>query len=185
MPRTAQLSKTERAQRLIPIFQHYGYDGATLNKLASATELSKASLYHHYPKGKEDMARHALAYMGSLLQKHVLAPLSGPDPEQAIQNSLSGVLNYYNGDTPICLMNSLMLGNGKTLFGKAIRETVKVWAKLLSQNIAKTGIPVIEAQEISSQTIEAIQGSLILCRIHETDTHLHDCIQNARKNILG
>ncbi|MDH3644464.1 MAG: TetR/AcrR family transcriptional regulator, partial [Gammaproteobacteria bacterium] len=35
--------------QLVTVFKKRGYEGATLNQLADATGLSKASLYHHFP----------------------------------------------------------------------------------------------------------------------------------------
>jgi len=188
MPRTAQLSKSERARRLVPIFQNYGYEGATLNKLAKATELSKASLYHHYPKGKEDMAHHALAFMGQRLQKHILAPLNDKrkSPEDAIRGSLSGVLDYYNDAVPICLMNSMMLGEGKTLFGPQIKQTVDIWADMLQANLLRLQYSNKEAAELSKSIIKSIQGALIFCRIEASPTplkHYIDQIETVIKRI--
>jgi AcrR family transcriptional regulator len=183
MPRHAQLSKNELAQRLVPIFQQYGYDGATLKKLSEATNLSKASLYHHYPNGKEDMAKHALAYTGNRLQKYVLTPLSGSAPKAAIIESLNGTLEFYNDDTPICLMNSLMLGEGNNLFGKDIKQAVNVWAAALAQNLSKLKMSDKTSQTLARETIEAIQGSLILCRLERNTEPLHACIDKLKRNL--
>ena len=47
------MSKEQIIPQLIPIFRHYGYEGATVSRLSEATELKKASLYHHFQGGKE------------------------------------------------------------------------------------------------------------------------------------
>ena len=184
MPRHAQLSKNELAQRLIPIFQKYGYDGATLKKLSQASTLSKASLYHHYPNGKEDMAKHALAYTGNRLQQHILTPLNGPIPEQAINNSLMGILEFYNDDIPICLMNSLILGEGNALFAKDIKQAVKIWINALAKNINALGAHNNEAEILARETIGAVQGSLILCRLEGNAGPLNACVQKLKSRLI-
>ncbi len=184
MPRHAQLSKKELAQHLIPIFQQFGYDGTTLNKLSEVTSLSKASLYHHYPNGKADMAKHALAYTGNRLQKHILSPLKGPDPLAAITQSIDGLLKFYNNDIPICLMNSLMLGEGKILFGDDIRRTVNIWTELLASNLHILGLTPIAAKASAVSAIEAIQGALIFCRIQNSAAPLNICVEKLKTNLI-
>lgn len=41
---------------LFQLFRESGYDGVSLAQIAVATGLGKASLYHHFPGGKVEMA---------------------------------------------------------------------------------------------------------------------------------
>ena len=50
------MTREEAIAQLSKVFRQYGYEGATLARLSAATGLRKASLYHHFPKGKEKMA---------------------------------------------------------------------------------------------------------------------------------
>lgn len=55
----AALDEKEKAQivgRLFIVFRDHGYEGASLADLSRATKLGKSSLYHHFPRGKEQMA---------------------------------------------------------------------------------------------------------------------------------
>ena len=63
MARTVGRSRTSRAdviQALIDVFRRCGYDGATLSSISEATGLGRASLYHHFPGGKQEMAAVAI-----------------------------------------------------------------------------------------------------------------------------
>ncbi len=48
--------KLELISILDEVFRRRGYDGATLSVLSRACGLGKASLYHHFPGGKDEMA---------------------------------------------------------------------------------------------------------------------------------
>ncbi len=48
--------KNETIAQLLNVFQKYGYEGATLTRLSEATGFGRASLYHHFAKGKEEIA---------------------------------------------------------------------------------------------------------------------------------
>ncbi|MEP1982729.1 MAG: helix-turn-helix domain-containing protein, partial [Maribacter dokdonensis] len=41
---------------LTKVFRSRGYEGASLKELSEATGLKKASLYHRFPNGKQEMA---------------------------------------------------------------------------------------------------------------------------------
>ena len=47
-------------ERLTSVFRIYGYEGASLSRIAEATGLQRASLYHRFPGGKEEMAEAVL-----------------------------------------------------------------------------------------------------------------------------
>jgi TetR/AcrR family transcriptional repressor of lmrAB and yxaGH operons len=176
VPRIARYSKTAMAERLVTVFKTYGYEGASLSLLADAVELSKASLYHHYPKGKEQIAAHALAYSGARLQRYVLAPLTGDgDGRTRLRQSLDGVASYYDGDMPVCLMNSLLLGEGRLLFGEQIKGAVSAWRRELARAANDAGIA--QATQWAEQAIERIQGALILCRVEGRRAPLDQCLE--------
>jgi AcrR family transcriptional regulator len=164
------------AERLVTVFKTYGYEGASLSLLADAVELSKASLYHHYPDGKEQIAAHALAYSGARLQRFVLAPLAGNENgRERLLQSLDGVAVYYDGDVPVCLMNSLLLGEGRLLFCEQIRGAVTAWRRELAR--AATDAGIAQGMLWGEQAIERIQGALILCRVEGRRAPLEQCLE--------
>lgn len=178
MPRVAKLSKSEIADVLTRVFVEYGYAGASLAMLSSVSGLSKASLYHHFPRGKEDMAAFVLGRSGMRFQKHILAPLqSTVVPSERLAQSFAGVEIYYNGDAPTCLMNSLMLGDGFPLFGEQVRKTVDVWRQGLSAGYKALNRAEMEADVWAAGVVGGIQGALILCRLQQSREPLELCMQ--------
>ena len=61
---------------LMRLFRQYGYDGATLSKISQATGLGKASLYHHFPGGKDQMVEVVLDYLECWLDQNVVQTLN-------------------------------------------------------------------------------------------------------------
>ena len=183
MPRIAKQSKNEIADVLAAVFEKHGYAGASLAMLAEVSGLSKASLYHHFPRGKEDMAAHILGRAGSRLQKHVLAPLqqNGP-PRGRLLKSFEGVAQYYGGDIPVCLMNSLMLGEGFELYGQQVAEVVGIWRKALE--VAHSEMTGGQDSEVwATSVIERIQGALILCKLQQSRLPFETCLSSLERQI--
>lgn len=183
MPRTARLPRNEIIARLFRVFQLCGYEGASLKMLADAAELSKASLYHYFPDGKEQMAEAVLARAGADLQKHVFLPLQQKDVQNALIGSLEGVLQYYRGDIPICLMNGLTMGAGSDLFGKEISDAVEAWRRAYENSYFMITGDAEEAAAWSSYAIERIQGALIVSRVQGSRQSLEACIAEMKGDI--
>ena len=55
------MDKPTLIRSLLNIFREYGYEGASLSKISERTGLGKASLYHHFPNGKQQMAQEVLS----------------------------------------------------------------------------------------------------------------------------
>ena len=54
--RPQKVQDIEIMTSLVKTFRSRGYEGSSLAELAKSTGLKKASLYHRFPKGKEEMA---------------------------------------------------------------------------------------------------------------------------------
>lgn len=178
MPRIAKQSKSEIADVLSTVFETHGYAGASLAMLAEVSGLSKASLYHHFPRGKEDMAAHILGRAGARLQKHVLAPLQqSGTPCGRLQSSFQGVALYYDHEVPVCLMNSLMLGEGFELFGRQVVEAMSIWRKAL-ESVHSEMASGADSKVWATSVIERIQGALILCKLEQSRLPLEACLSS-------
>ena len=184
MARPATFSKTQLLAKLTAVFRRSGYDGASMADLSKATGLSKASLYHHFPGGKADMAAKVMAEEGKRLQKLVLAPLGKlDDPVSALDNSLQGVAVFYGGNVPQCLMNSILLGTGEAIFRAEISTAVTVWMKLLAGAYEAAGASSGEATAWAAYALERIQGALIICRVVANRAALEECLAELRGDV--
>jgi AcrR family transcriptional regulator len=78
MPRPRSIEEDDLIGRLARVFREVGFEGASLSILAQATGLQRASLYHRFPGGKQQMAEEVLTTTGAWLEAKVLQVLSGP-----------------------------------------------------------------------------------------------------------
>ena len=186
MARIAKLTKPELAEKLTAVFENSGYEGASLKSLAEAAELSKASLYHHFSGGKAEMAETVLARAGMRLQKHILDPLAARGAgKDRLLNSLEGVAVYYGGTVPVCLMNSLLLGEGRPLFGRGIGQAVTVWQKGLEVALVSAGESHHEATAWAAYAVERIQGALVMCRVQQSRNPLEVCLSELTADVAA
>ncbi len=71
----ALLSREDLLDRLLLVFRDRGFEGATIAEIARATGLGKASLYHHFPGGKVEMAETLVREVCAHLDREVFAVL--------------------------------------------------------------------------------------------------------------
>lgn len=157
MPREAYIPS------LHSLFRQYGYDGATLTKIAQVTGLGKASLYHHFPGGKDDMATAVLDYTERWLQEHILSLLAGEgSPEERLAQMCQQINDLYAAGTQPCLLAILHSGTGRDLFHERVRVILEVWIEAIAAVLVEIGLDAHLARQSSEDTLLAIQGALML-----------------------
>ncbi len=114
---------------LLRLFRQYGYDGATLSKISIATGLGKASLYHHFPGGKDEMVEAMLDYLECWLEQNILQTLNSPDePLFRLQHMCDRVNEAYEGGKQPCLFAISCSPAQKFTFLPAVRSLSLVYA---------------------------------------------------------
>jgi len=157
------MSKTKYVPTLITLFRQYGYDGTTLSKISEATGLGKASLYHHFPGGTDEMLITVLDYLQKIMQEEVLPTLEGEgnalNKFQMMGDRLVEV--YDNGKNP-CLFAILLMGSARDVFHDRAKNIFQVWIDAMTKVLEETGLDRKLATEKAQDIAIAIQGALIL-----------------------
>ncbi len=165
------MAKDEAIALLGEVFRRYGYEGATLARLSEATGLGRASLYHHFPQGKEGMAAAVMERIYGLLQEQMLAPLLGDgSPESRIKAMCASLTNFYHGGENSCFLEVLSLGEAKDILREPIKRTAKAWLDALSQVLTEVGCNEQTARQRAEDALIQIEGALVLARCLEDTT---------------
>lgn len=159
------MSKDNVIPQLLRVFRQYGYEGATLARLSESTGLGKASLYHHFPKGKEEMARAVLDYLNQALQDQLLAPLhSDRPPLDRLLCMSQNIDAFYHHGEQACLLALLSTGEAQDLFQKQVEQALNQWIESLAQVAIEAGIEPTVARQKAEDAVLQIQGALVLAR---------------------
>src|SRR5258708_38282466 len=101
--RPAKVSDKELFARLTEVFRRKGYDGASYADLTEATGLVKASLYHRFPGGKEEMVDAILSEVDRQFVEYVLAPALGEgDPKERARRMGRRLREFYDSGRSWC-----------------------------------------------------------------------------------
>ena len=99
-----KVTREEVISRLLAVFRLHGYEGASMAMIAEKVGLQKASLYHLFPGGKEEMANAVLSSIGEFLEEKLLSPLrSGGTPHERLAAMIEKVRTIKEANAPAYL----------------------------------------------------------------------------------
>ena len=159
------IDKYEIVRKLVPVFRHYGYEGATLSRISKATDLGRASLYHHFPEGKQGMAQAVLSYLNDYFEATILKPLrSDKEPIERLKAMSESLNQFYNHGQDSCILSTFSLGESQDLFHTQVQQALKTWVEHLTQVLIEAGLSKRQARQRAEDAVIQIQGALVLTR---------------------
>lgn len=162
----AALDPKEKAaivDRLFVVFQDHGYEGTSIADLSRATGLGKSSLYHHFPRGKEEMAEAVLQKGKAFMQSAIAdVALSSESLKGRIRKIIAALEQLYaNGRNP-CVLGRLAVSDIGPAGHQLAKEIFGIWTDAVAHLARESGLSQIRARHFAEDWIARVQGSLIL-----------------------
>ena len=133
-------SRDRLLESLGDVFEAHGYDGATLSLLSAATGLGKASLYHHFPGGKADMAATLLRDRVARLERLAFSRLQGSLPAAVrLAEFIDGFREYVEDGQRTCLLMAFREGTAGALHGETLASQYADWQSRLATTFEESG----------------------------------------------
>jgi TetR/AcrR family transcriptional regulator, lmrAB and yxaGH operons repressor len=148
---------------LLQLFRHHGYDGATLAKISQATGLGKASLYHHFPGGKDEMVETLLDRLSQGLDQIIARSLHQPGAAlHRLQQMCAAISQVYGDGEQPCLLATLLLGSARDVFHEPVKALLVTWIEAIAAVLVEAGLEPVLARQRGEAAVITIQGALIL-----------------------
>ncbi|SDD41194.1 TetR/AcrR family transcriptional regulator [Paraburkholderia lycopersici] len=159
----AQATKDEIVDRLFTVFRDRGFEGASLADLSRATGLGKSSLYHHFPEGKEQMAKAVLERATAMIDSDILGAAQATGSLKARIRRIVTTLDrmYAGGSTP-CVLGQL---SGASIGADARQNLVLAlthWIGAIEALARESGMSPVKARHFGEDWVARLQGALIL-----------------------
>lgn len=186
MARHKQVDNETLIRKLTQVFRDYGYEGASLTNLSKATGLKKASLYHRFPGGKEEMALEVLNRAGNWVGENIVSPLkSNIKPENKIKIMVKKLDEFYSGGNDSCLLNMLASPEiAKGPFTTHIKEAFQLWIATLTDVLIESGIDSKESRVRAENAIAMLQGTLVISRGMNDPKPFKNFLKSLPKSLL-
>lgn len=152
-----------------------GVNATSLSDVLAESGAPRGSIYHHFPKGKEQLAGDAIHWTSERVLAHQRACRA---------TTPAGVLDCFidmwrqvvvaSGGTAGCVVAGVAIdtpADDRAMID-VVRATFRSWVDLLSDQFAAAGVPARRASRIALTTVAGMEGALILCRAEGTSAPL-------------
>ncbi len=152
------------------LFRRRGYAATGVNEIAELSGAPKGSLYHYFPRGKDEIGEAAVhfaaARVTATLEELFRTTSSAPALIRAYCTRLAGWMakSGFRDGCPIAttLLEAAPQSEGVTDAG---REAFAQWSRVIARALARDGFAKGEAEQFALLAIAAIEGALILARV--------------------
>ena len=162
-----KITEQELMLALTSLFREQGFEGATLSMISKATGLKRASLYHRFPGGKQDIALAVTDFTESEFKK-VLAPLrEAGNVKSRIRKVARNLGEYYDDGMRSCLVESLSVGkqaDGRDVIAERIAEIMEAFISSFEQIARESGASTKAARLRAEDAVVRFEGSLVVAR---------------------
>jgi TetR/AcrR family transcriptional regulator, lmrAB and yxaGH operons repressor len=161
--------RSGQKQRLVAAlsdtFRAHGYGGTSVAALARAAGLSKASLYHHFPGGKEAMAAAVLEAAEAWFEAEMLGPLAGDGPlVERLDAMLAAVEEHHGGGCEPGIFGQFSEVGADHPFAAPVAAFYGRWIAGLAEALTASGVENEEAVRRAVDAVMVIEGALLLSR---------------------
>jgi len=160
-------SRASMVRSAASLIRTRGVSATSLADVLADSGPPRGSIYHHFPRGKDQLAGDAVGWTSQRVLAHQRACRA---------TTAKGVLECFidmwrqvvlaSGGTAGCVVAGVAIDTAGETPGliDVVRATFRSWIDLLSDQLAATGIPAKRASAIAVATVAGMEGALILCR---------------------
>ena len=168
MPRPDR-SRAALVDSAATLFRRQGYAATGLNQILDEAGVKPGSLYHHFPRGKQQLAAQVVDTAGAgieqLLRRFLSTGRSVADiVDRWIDLLVAGLAGDQRDGCPIEPITTESV-NASPAVREASARAFKGWCAAVDERLRSDGWSAAEAQQVAIAVISLIEGALILSRI--------------------
>ena len=171
--------------QLTPVFCEQGYEGATLTRLAAASGLGKASLYHHFPGGKAGIAATLLRQATAELEQLAFSRLARKgSPAARLAAFIDGFADYAQRGARPCPISALAQGAAWDTHRAELADQFDSWTSALAATFEQAGAKRKRARRDAEALLAALYGSLQLARLRGQPKLFRQRVKALKRTLL-
>ena len=160
MARPVSIDDESLIDQLSRVIGRHGYEAASLQLLAKASGLKRASLYHRFPGGKPEILDAALTRAKERFDEMLTPANIAGDPTHRAKQIAEGIDRYYDGGQESCLIVALSLADPER---QAIAQPcLTAWTQAFTRISSDAGVGAEEARERADELVAQIEGALVI-----------------------
>jgi TetR/AcrR family transcriptional regulator, lmrAB and yxaGH operons repressor len=171
------------------LFRRQGYAATGLNQILDEAGVKPGSLYHHFPRGKQQLAAAVVDGAGSGIEQLLRRFLATGRPaadvvDRWIDLLMAGLAGDQRDGCPIEPIATESV-NASPAVREASARAFKGWCAAVEDRLRVDGWRDQDAETVALAVISLIEGALILSRISGDPAALHAAKAAARSLLHG
>ncbi len=151
------------------LFRRQGYAATGINQILDEACVKPGSLYHHFPRGKQQLAAAVVDSAGATIEGLLRRFLAGGLPvadivDRWVDLLIDGLTADRRDGCPIEPIATESV-NASPLVREASARAFTGWCRAIEERLCADGWPETEAETVAIGVISLIEGALILSRI--------------------
>lgn len=180
-------SRADVVTQLVDLFFRHGYNGTTLSLISTGTGLGRASLYHHFPGGKEEMARAVLEQAeiwGEQFVGRILTDGELPAGERLLlaMKNLDAV--HYTPEQ-LSPASAFVVGEGVQFYRTQVQGYFRTMTDMLTELLQAIGQPEAVARRRAWEFQLLWEGALACARVMDNMQIFRDLMRNMPAYLLA
>ena len=172
---------TDTRDRLIvasaQLLGRQGYAGTGVKQIIDAARAPFGSMYHFFPKGKEELGAESIRWSGAVYGQLIevfYAP--GIDPVEATRRFFEGAADTvrdtdYADACPIATV-ALEVASTSEPLRQATADVFEAWLSSLAANFIEAGLTPVPARRLATSLFSLLEGAFILARATRDHEHV-------------
>jgi TetR/AcrR family transcriptional regulator, lmrAB and yxaGH operons repressor len=146
-----------------------GYRGVSLNDILTESDAPRGSLYHHFPKGKDQLVLAAMLREVERIDRFLLDAFhEAADPVEGVRAYVGAAAEELRSSGFVlgCPVAPVILDSPETSsdLARACQESLERWHQILRDRLRKAGLPSRRAESLAVLVVSSVEGALILAR---------------------
>jgi AcrR family transcriptional regulator len=160
-------SRASMVRSAASLIRSRGLSATSFSDVLADSGAPRGSIYHHFPRGKEQLAGDAIRWTSERVVAHQRACRA---------TTAAGVLRCFidmwrqvvltSNGTEGCVVAGTAIDTvaGERGLIDVVRATFGSWVDLLTEQLEAVGVPTRRASRVAVATLAGMEGALILCR---------------------
>lgn len=165
MARPPSIDEAHLLDLLVSVFREKGFDGTAIGDLSAASGLQRASLYHRFPAGKEEIADAVLTKVGERFL-WILEPMrTDSDIARGMGETARRLGDFYGAGTLSCVLDTMTLAGTPAKVRDHARALGKTWVDTMAEASQRAGRKPDDAVRAAKDVFLRVEGALVLARV--------------------
>jgi len=161
------------------LFRRQGYASSGLQQILAESGAPKGSLYHYFPAGKEALGEAAVALAGDRIREMLEGLAERHRSPSAFLRGYARTMAGWmeeSGFESGCPLATTLLETAPRSPGirEAGRRAIDGWVEVIGGVLERSGQPRARARRRARLIVSAMEGALILSRVHQSTRPILD-----------